>query len=179
MEGTWEPVGVHPNWRISKYLPGGHFGPHYAGPYVLSTEERSLQTIIIYLNGDFDGGNTNFLNDEQSLDPVNSDATGPFCADKENIIGCVVPETGMGIVFNHYMLHEGEPLRTDVKYIMRSDVMYRRTSSPEMDPNEKNGVNLYIEGQKLEVDKKFEESINLYRRAFRLWPPLEFYNKEL
>jgi len=105
--------------------------------------------------------------------------TGLFCAEEENIVGCVVPETGMAIVFNHYMLHEGEALRTNVKYIMRSDVMYRRNTPPEMDPKELQGINLFIEAQKLEVEKQYNESVNLYRRAFKLWPPLELMSKEL
>ncbi|ELR21876.1 oxidoreductase domain containing protein, partial [Acanthamoeba castellanii str. Neff] len=40
--------------------------------------------------------------------------------------GGVTPLTGMALVFEHNIVHEGERLASDVKYIMRTEVMYRR-----------------------------------------------------
>ena len=37
-----------------------------------------------------------------------------------------ITEAGMCIVFNHFRLHEGAALLSGVKYIMRTDVLYRR-----------------------------------------------------
>ena len=61
---------------------------------------------MVYLNGDFEGGETTF---EISRDPVR-----------------VVPRTGMALVFYHRLLHEGAEVLTGRKYVLRSDVMYRR-----------------------------------------------------
>ncbi len=49
----------------SRYDPGQHFSPHYDGRYVKSSNELSKFTFMAYLNGDFEGGATNFLNDRK------------------------------------------------------------------------------------------------------------------
>jgi len=38
----------------------------------------------------------------------------------------VVPRTGMALVFYHKMLHEGAVVLKGRKYVLRTDVMYRR-----------------------------------------------------
>ena len=54
-------------FRLCRYMPGGHFAPHFDGYFARSTQERSLQTFMLYLNGDFQGGSTNFVNEKQTL----------------------------------------------------------------------------------------------------------------
>jgi hypothetical protein len=34
--------------------------------------------------------------------------------------------TGHALLFQHRLLHEGCPVRSGIKYVLRSDVMYRR-----------------------------------------------------
>ena len=41
-----------------------------------------------------------------------------------------VPKIGTAIVFEHNVLHEGSPLLEGVKYIARTDVVFKRTSNP-------------------------------------------------
>ena len=48
-------------------MPGGHFAPHFDGYFARSTQERSLQTFMLYLNGNFEGGSTNFVDEKQTL----------------------------------------------------------------------------------------------------------------
>jgi hypothetical protein len=78
-------------------------------------------TFNIYLNGKdqpiipeaagFENGCTNFLNTgKQTQDRVSKQ---------------IVPMPGMVLVFDHNMLHEGEKLIGGVKYLMRSDVVYK------------------------------------------------------
>jgi len=64
LEGVWEPIGVEESWALSKYPPESHFGPHFDGPTVTNFGERTLQTLVIYLNEDFEGGGTNFLDEK-------------------------------------------------------------------------------------------------------------------
>jgi hypothetical protein len=133
LEGTWDPIGLNPCWRFCKYTPGGHFGPHYDGPYIINDNERSLQTLNLYLNSDFNGGSTNFVNENQSRLPGNN---GKYYADEKNILLKIVPHTGLALIFNHHMLHEGQALESNVKYLMRSDVLFRRRDPPVLDPQE-------------------------------------------
>ena len=57
---------------------------------------------MIYLNEEFEGGETKF--------------------DKFSII----PKTGMALVFPHHLLHQGNSVVSGVKYVLRTDVMYER-----------------------------------------------------
>jgi hypothetical protein len=145
--------------------------PHYDGNFVRSTSERSMKTFMLYLNGGFGGGSTNFIDEKQQLtkDPV----TGIFKADEANILLKVVPEPGMAIVFNHEILHEGEQLKDGVKYIMRTDLMYdRQTAEQQKHPKEEEALLLLQLAETLESDGKAMEAAAAYRKAFRLWAPL-------
>jgi len=96
------PVGANERFRCYRYEPGQRFAPHYDGAFVRSEAERSLMTLMVYLNEDFTGGATVFHD---------FDIT-------------VVPRTGLALLFQHRMLHEGAVVRSGIKYVLRSDVMY-------------------------------------------------------
>ena len=96
-------VGANERFRCYRYSPGQQFAAHYDGAYVRNEHERSLLTLIVYLNDDFEGGRTAFL--DFGLEAI--------------------PQTGSALVFQHLLLHEGCTVHSGVKYAMRSDVMYR------------------------------------------------------
>jgi prolyl 4-hydroxylase len=96
-------VGVNERFRCYRYRAGQRFGPHYDGAFVRDERERSLLTLMVYLNEGFEGGATTFLELERA----------------------VTPRTGRALLFQHSLLHEGSVVRHGVKYVARSDVMYR------------------------------------------------------
>jgi len=56
-EGIWEPYGLNELFRICRYAPGGLFLPHTDKVnFVHPVEDRSLKTLMVYLNGELDGG---------------------------------------------------------------------------------------------------------------------------
>ena len=170
LEGEWKPIGLNNCWRMSKYTPGGHFGPHFDGPYIKDTNNRSLKTLNIYLNGDFEGGTTNFIKEDQML---YKDQTGIFKAQQENILCKIKPEGGMALIFNHHILHEGGALQTNCKYLLRSDIMYVRDDPPPLSANEQTALDLLNEAEKCEGNREFDKAISLYTKAYKLWPALE------
>ena len=89
--------------RCYRYEPGERFGPHGDQSYPGEPGERSLLTLMVYLNEDFEGGETAFL----ELDQV------------------IVPRRGMALLFQHMVLHEGREVRAGTKYVLRTDVFYR------------------------------------------------------
>jgi len=101
------PVGANERFRCYRYRPGQYFKPHYDGRFERNADERSLLTLMVYLNDDFTGGGTRFL--EFGVE--------------------VVPRTGMALVFQHPVLHEGCTVERGTKYVLRSDVMYRRLAA--------------------------------------------------
>jgi hypothetical protein len=101
------PVGANERFRCYRYRPGQYFKPHYDGRFERNGVERSLLTLMVYLNDDFTGGGTRFL--EFGVE--------------------VAPRTGMALVFQHPVLHEGCTVERGAKYVLRSDVMYRRVDA--------------------------------------------------
>ncbi len=112
--GAYCPVGLNERFRYYRYTPGQQFDWHRDGAFVRSDEEQSLLTLLFYLNDDCEGGTTDFM----------------FVAD-DNVL--VVPQQGQGLVFAHPLYHRGAPVVSGKKYVLRTDVMYRRAISPYMD----------------------------------------------
>jgi len=171
LEGTWKPISLNETWRMCRYKPGGHFAPHFDGNFIRNSNERSMKTFMLYLNGDFEGGTTNFVDEKQTLW---KDEKGKYRAQEENILLKIPPKAGMAIIFNHAILHEGGSLLNGTKYIMRSDVMFLRQSAfKPQDPKEEQALKFYEEAERLETEGKSMEAMNLFRKSFKLWPSLE------
>ena len=95
--------GANERLRCYRYGPGQRFAPHYDGAFVRDDREQSLVSYLVYLNDDFVGGETNFL----------------------ELGRTVVPRAGSALLFQHRLLHEGAEVRAGCKYVLRSDLMYR------------------------------------------------------
>ena len=95
--------GVNERFRCYRYAQGQRFAPHYDGAFCRSAHEVSQLTLMVYLNDGFGGGTTKFYDHE--------------CE--------VAPRTGHALLFQHMQLHEGAVVTSGVKYVLRSDVMYR------------------------------------------------------
>jgi len=65
IDRQWNPYGLNPHFRICRYRPGGFFGAHHDKGYFVSSNNRSIQTFMLYLNDDFDGGSTRFFTENQ------------------------------------------------------------------------------------------------------------------
>jgi hypothetical protein len=96
-------VGANERFRAYRYDPGERFAVHTDGCYRRNAHERSELTLMVYLNEGFGGGCTRFH--DYDLD--------------------VVPKTGMALVFQHLVWHEGCEVTSGTKYVLRSDVMFR------------------------------------------------------
>jgi WD40 repeat protein len=114
VDGTgWSLVGLNSRFRWCRYREGQGFCVHRDGAHSPAPDVRSLLTCQLYLNdaGAFHGGRTRFY--ESSA----ADA---------RLSGFVAAETGAAIVFDHNLWHDGERVTSGTKYVMRTDVMYRR-----------------------------------------------------
>ena len=94
-----DAVGLFQNMRFYRYNVGQKFKRHIDGR-VKQNGCISRLTFMIYLNDDYEGGETKF-----------DDVT-------------IHPETGMALLFIHEQKHEGLPLQAGTKYVLRSDVLY-------------------------------------------------------
>lgn len=92
-------------FRCYRYKPGMRFAPHSDGSYIRDDSEMSFYTYLVYLNDDFEGGETTFFT-------------------KPEVV--VKPVTGDAVLFQHPLVHEGSIVRSGVKYVARTDIMYRK-----------------------------------------------------
>ncbi|WAS89623.1 prolyl hydroxylase family protein [Nannocystis punicea] len=106
--GPMTVLGLSERLHCYRYDPGERFAPHFDGACVRADDEYSLLTFMIYLNDDFTGGETHFLHLEQS----------------------VVPRTGLGVLFQHRLLHEARAVASGRKYVVRSDILYKGPRAP-------------------------------------------------
>jgi hypothetical protein len=98
-----EVAGVHLPVRIYRYEPGQHFGLHQDQSYFGDDGTKSLLTYMVYLNEGFEGGETDFPEQQQTI----------------------VPRTGTALLFQHMLLHAGRRVTSGSKLVLRSDVLYR------------------------------------------------------
>jgi len=115
LSGTWNRYSLNERFRFYRYDGGEKFAPHFDGCFPRNEKERSFITFILYLNDGFEGGRTTFW------------PTG-FAGKKV----AVNPLAGSALLFFHAghlqsPLHEGSVCKDGRKYVLRSDVMYRRT----------------------------------------------------
>eukprot|EP00750_Incisomonas_marina_P008349 INCI15442.1.p1 GENE.INCI15442.1~~INCI15442.1.p1 ORF type:complete len:395 (-),score=73.56 INCI15442.1:812-1996(-) len=65
--GEWVPTGTNNNLLVARYHPHGHFAPHTDGYSIIDFNNRSMYSIVLYLNTipKGCGGGTRFYSDEQ------------------------------------------------------------------------------------------------------------------
>jgi hypothetical protein len=97
-----ELQGLLPRMHCLRYLAGDRSALHRDHAWDGGGEARSELTLLVYLNADFQGGQTEFP--EQRV--------------------CVVPAAGRAVLFPHGLLHRGAPVEAGTKYLLRTEIYY-------------------------------------------------------
>ena len=100
MRAGRQVIGLNERFRFYRYTPGQRFAWHADAPFSRDNGELSLLTFMIYLNAGYEGGTTRF--------------------ESHTVAG----QTGMALLFEHGLIHEGAVLTAGTKYVLRSDVMF-------------------------------------------------------
>lgn len=100
-----QPKEANKCLRFYKYLPGDFFKPHQDTDFFISPNFRSLLSVVVYLNDDYQSGEL-YLPATDRLIP---------------------PSPGQAVVFAHRMVHESRPILSGTKYAFRSDIIYHRS----------------------------------------------------
>jgi prolyl 4-hydroxylase len=120
----WVATGLNPHWRLSKYYSGDVFKEHCDSAFIQSDDIRSFYTVNIYLNDTFSLGGTRFFREPTELES----AANEGC--ESRIRARVQPRPGLALIFAQPGLkfygHDGERVEGGEKYLIRSDVMYKR-----------------------------------------------------
>jgi prolyl 4-hydroxylase len=96
-------VGLFLPLRVYRYRDGQRFGLHQDQSYLRDDGARSRLTLMVYLDDDFDGGETDFPEQGERVAPARGDA----------------------LWFQHMVLHAGRAVTRGVKHVLRTDVLYR------------------------------------------------------
>jgi hypothetical protein len=126
----WKPIGINPLMRFIRYDEGGQLVGHYDAAYVKDDNHRTLMSLVIYLTNNSNGGATRFLKDPQlgkRMDEMDFSDWNRAGNDDE-VIYTNHPKAGSALLFNHRLLHDGQPLgpRSPGKLIIRTDIMFER-----------------------------------------------------
>lgn len=97
-------AGLNERFRFYRYTNGQKFDWHFDGAFERSNGEKSLITVLLYLGGDYTGGETTFDVDGQQID--------------------VRGEQGDVVFFPHRLRHKGALVVEGTKYMLRTDAMY-------------------------------------------------------
>ena len=100
-----------------KYEKGEYFKEHYDNEKK-DGNKKSFFTVLIYLNDDFDGGETTFITYKRNL--IKNKIKN------EKILTPIIPKKCKLLVFNHNILHEGSLLINGSKIVLRNDIMYEK-----------------------------------------------------
>jgi hypothetical protein len=171
VEGKWVPVGINPCFRFSQYIaPSIGFEPHRDAYYIKDEHTRSIYTIIIYLNNEFENGNTIFH--EAKRQRVPGETVKEELADGYDTYYDYKPVTGSAIIFNHNTIHQGLPVTKGLKYIIRSDIVFRRIAIPKnynynwlKDMEYQIALNLQREAGNQELEGNVDAAAECYERA--------------
>ena len=101
--GDFRLVGLNERLRFYRYAQGQEFAPHMDHWYRPSPTQITLHTVLVYFNDDFEGGETEFMDQLEQV---------------------VVPKPGLVAVFQHKIRHAGRSVTAGRKYAMRTDVIY-------------------------------------------------------
>ncbi|CAE7516933.1 unnamed protein product [Symbiodinium pilosum] len=165
IEGTWSPYAMNPKLLLSRYLDGGHFSPHTDGTTVVDFNRRTFYSCVLFLNASPWGGHTRLYADEQMSKELRGDEAGRLTGDSDLILAEVAPEPGRMLVFYHRLMHEGVPAAE--KYIIRTDVLYRREPEICTAPEDVEAFQMYQEAQLLAEKGDCAAAAGLFRGAFR------------
>ncbi|KAK6086509.1 prolyl 4-hydroxylase [Seiridium cupressi] len=124
--------GINRRFRVYRYVPGAEYRVHFDGAWPPSgvhpttgqylwdaspsnARQSSLFTFLVYLNDDFEGGETTFFTPSLVEGVMNAHPVRPMM--------------GSIALFPHgesagALLHEGTGVRKGAKYIIRTDVEY-------------------------------------------------------
>lgn len=105
LEGEWEPIGTNKHVLFARYNQIGHFAPHTDGYSIVSCDERSMYSMVLFLNSCESGGGTRFYADEQR-DCLVKDELGRYTGRSELVLHTVQPRVGRLAVFFHQILDD-------------------------------------------------------------------------
>jgi tetratricopeptide (TPR) repeat protein len=156
-QGVWKIDSVTENIQLYRYTSGGVFNKHRDGPTFHSVNKRSFFTVLVYLNEGYTEGDTVVFTD----DLVHSYKV------PHSLGGC--------FVMLQRILHEGSRVAQGIKYALRCDIMYSRSSGSAEESirhldTQQQAQKWFDFASSMELSGRIDESIAYYKKAYKLDP---------
>lgn len=163
----WSIAGCVDRLRFYKYGKDEEYPEHMDGSYSRTVtihnepsqtfKQHSFLTLLIYLNDDFQGGETKFFPDKQHC---------RFLRDIEDkqAVHTIQPKQGMALINIHNILHEGSRVQSGTKYVLRTDILFQRPMEPHAKLEKFAPKSNHSKGEMTvtEWEKHFEPSCKMY-----------------
>ncbi|EFC44555.1 predicted protein [Naegleria gruberi] len=118
--GKWIPIELSECLRFNRYKEGNFFKPHMDSHFVRNDNERSIFTILIYLDDSPYG--TTFW--KKIPDETNEELASTKMNFKKLLT--VQPKAGSIAIFNHDIYHSGDFVNEGYKYVVRTEMIFKR-----------------------------------------------------
>lgn len=172
VRGKWEPYRINECFRFNRYTgPSLGFEPHRDSLYVENYDNRSIYTILIYLNdvSENDGGDTVFIKSSAPNRDHIITVQDEMLYDHQ-ITSFIKPKTGLVAVMAHNRIHRADQLKNNHKYVIRSDIIFRCYERPESYSSDlwtdselfHRAVGLYNDAKKFEMAGDVEKASKAY-----------------
>ena len=164
-KGRWIPIGLNSCHRFNKYSEKTFFKPHMDAQHCNNDNERSIFTVLIYLNHSRYG--TRLL---KKVPNPNSNDDPSVMSFQE--LQYVQPRIGNILIFNHDLYHSGDSVRYGSKYIIRTEMIFKRVDSESIHRMDYRNTEEFLkvkqlvdESTELEKQGKVRESTLKYLKA--------------
>lgn len=126
--GVWHPHRLNNCLKIVSYeRNAGHFAAHRDGPWIPREDEASMFTVLVYLNDNQQGGETGLIGSALT------GHVGRRECDNGGASVFVLPLAGTMLLFNHDCWHIGLPSLHNAKFILRTELIFRRSHGAYVD----------------------------------------------
>jgi leukotriene-A4 hydrolase len=173
LSGYWNPHCINPDLLFACYPSDGYFSPHTDGNVILNFNIRSFYSVIIFLNTIPDNGGTKFYKDVAVTKLFQTSPGSAWKADDRLCVCEVKAVVGRLLLFDQKYVHEGVPPgENNLKFIIRTDIMFIRNPCLLTSPQDVEAYALHQKAEYLSETGEIEESIKLFRQAYRMSPDL-------
>tara|TARA_Y100001970_G_C14080166_1_gene774247 strand:- start:138 stop:920 length:783 start_codon:yes stop_codon:yes gene_type:complete len=128
----WKPSFIYDKIRIYKYEPKESFPEHLDYKVKRNIKkgdeevvQQSFLSVLIYLNDDFKGGETGYWPDHNGIHcRFLRNVEKQNCKKDHQVL--IKPKTGLCVIQDQNILHEGLPTTKGTKYLLRTDIIHER-----------------------------------------------------
>ena len=184
--GEWMLYGLNEAFRINQYSATGNqfFAIHRDAQYCPNGDRRSLLTLLVYLNDDFSGGETNFYLPKDTKDESVALGKDMIVEDEIRSRGGIEegydafkiePSAGKAVIFSQNILHESIPVIKKAKFVLKTDIVVKRFDKSygfAVSEAEKADylqcLNHFREAQSQELEGNVKIAGELYERALSI-----------